>query len=167
MARVKSIIIWLVDVRSLILYFALFNFILIWRWDASITFACVVCPWFHPWSYSNEPTLLLFAAVSARMNRWWGSVVALVLTGYLVGYFLSLLSRIDAWQGLRNDWKLIRADYPFIVGSWDSQYAFALVIFCCSGFFITRDILRWHALRRAADNKSLDRSHGKRVSHQA
>jgi hypothetical protein len=50
--------------------------------------------------------------------------------------------------------------YPYIVGSWDSQYLFALIILCCSIFYLTRSILRRNALRRAAYNNSLDRSGG-------
>ena len=156
--RLKAIILYLVNIRSLILYFALFNLILVWRWDASITFACVVCPWFHPWSYWNEPTILLVAALFLRLNRWWGNATAFALTGYLIGSFVYLLSRIDdPVAGLRGDWRLIRTDYPYIVGSWDSQYVFAVIIFCCSIFFLTRSILRRSALRRSADNSGIQR----------
>jgi hypothetical protein len=47
-----------------------------------------------------------------------------------------------------------------IFGSWDSQYLFVLIILCCSIFYLARAILRRHALRRTADNKSLDASGG-------
>jgi len=108
----------------------------------------LVPPWYCPWSYTNEPSTLLIAAIFLRANRWWGTIVALILGGYLIGYFLHLLSVIyDPWEGLRNDWKIIRVNYPYMVGSWDSQYIFALIIFCCSGFFLTRGILRWRASR--------------------
>ena len=159
--RLKAILFYLVDIRSIILVFAAFNFILVWRWDKSITFACVVCPWFHPWSYANEPTILLIAAVFLRVNRWWGNTTAIILTGYLTGSFVYLLSRVeDPVAGLRGDWRLIRTDYPYIVGSWDSQYVFALIVFCCSIFYLARTILRWNSSRRTADNKSLDASGG-------
>ena len=156
---VKAILLYLVDPRSIILAFAVFNFILAWRMDAQITFACVACPWYHPWSYFNEPTILLVASLFLRSNRWWGATVALFLSGYLVGYFVHILLIIDEpVTALRNDWKLTLKDYPYIVGSGDSQYLFALIILCCSTFYLTRAILRWNASRRAADNKSLDRS---------
>jgi hypothetical protein len=133
--RLKAILFYLVDVRSIILAFAVFNFILVWRWDAQITFACVVCPWYHPWSYLNEPTILLVAALFLRFNQWWGNTTAFVLAGYLIGSFIYLLWRIeDPVAGLRGDWRLIRMHYPYIVGSWDSQYLFALIILCCSIF---------------------------------
>ena len=66
----------------------------------------------------------------------------------------------DPVAGLRGDWRLIRMDYPYIVGSWDSQYLVALIILCCSVSYLTRAILRRHTLHRTADNKSLDASGG-------
>ena len=163
--RLKIILLYLVDIRSIILVIAVFNFILIWMWDRNIGgTACVVCPWFHPWTYSNEPTVLLVAAVFLRVNRWWGNTISFALAGYLVGSFLYLLLRMeDPVAGLRGDWRLIRMDYPYFVGSWDSQYLLALIILCCSNFYLARAILRRHALHRTAD-KSLDREPRKRVS---
>jgi hypothetical protein len=159
--NLKAILFYLVDVRSIILAFAVFNFILVWRWDAQITFACVVCPWYHPWSYLNEPTILLVAGLFLRLNQSWGNTTALVLVGYLIGSFIYLLWRIeDPVAGLRGDWRLISMDYPYIVGSWDSQYLFALIILFCSIFYLSRTILRRNALHRTADNNSLDASGG-------
>src|SRR5436309_3083284 len=78
--RLKIILLYLVDIRSIILAFAVFNFILIWMWDRNIGgIGCVVCPWFHPWTYSNEPTVLLVAAVFLRVNRWWGNTISFAL----------------------------------------------------------------------------------------
>ncbi|HXM36114.1 MAG TPA: hypothetical protein VN920_13060 [Pyrinomonadaceae bacterium] len=83
--------------------------------------------------------------------------MALVLAGYLLGLFIYLLSRIeDPVAGLRGDWRLIRMDYPYIVGSWDSQYLFALIVLCCSIFYLARAILRRNAFHRAADNNPLE-----------
>ena len=164
--RLKSILLTVIDLRSFLVAFAIFNFVLVWRDAQHCMGGALVPPWYCPWSYANEPTILLAAAVVLRTNRWWANIAALILSGYLIGYFIHLLSIIaDPWNGLRTDWKLMGVEYPYIVGSWDSQYIFALIVFCCSGFFVTRGILRWRALRRAAPNKSLDRSHGKRLSH--
>jgi hypothetical protein len=159
--RVKATVLYLIDARSIILAFALFNFILVQTWDREITLACVACPWYHPWSYLNEPSILLVAALLLRVSRWWGNTAAFVLTGYLIGSFIYLLSRIeDPVAGLRGDWRLIRSEYPYIVGSWDSQYLFALIILACSVSYLARAILRRNALRHTADNNSLDRSGG-------
>jgi hypothetical protein len=148
--RLKTALVYLVDIRSIILFFALFNFVLIWRWDASITFACVACPWFHPWSYLNDPTLLLAASIFVRLNRWWGSMIALVLAAMVIGYVVHLFSLGDGvMAGLRADWKIIRMLYPYFVGSWDSQFVFALIILCFSAFCLSRDILRRNAVPRS------------------
>ena len=113
---------------------------------------------FTHWTYSNEPTVLLVAAVFLRVNRWWGNTISFALAGYLVGSFLYLLLQMeDPVAGLRGDWRLIRMDYPYIVGSWDSQYLVALIILCCSVSYLTRAILRRHTLHRTADNKTLGR----------
>jgi hypothetical protein len=173
--RLKTSLLFVVDPRSLILAFAVFNFVHVWRLASNACCCGVVNPWFCSWNYTNEPTrytneptTLLVAALFLRANRWWGNIVSLVLSGYLLGYFLHILIVIyPPWDALRTSWQLMRHDYPYIVRSWESQYMLALVIFCVSAFFLIRGILRWNALRRAADNKSLDRSHGKRVSHQA
>ena len=150
--RFKAIILFLIDPRSLILAFALFNFILIWTeaWDLAYGgIACVACPWYDPWSWLNEPTLLLFSAFCLRLNRMWGYAIAIILSGYLVGYFILLIFRFGM-APLRADWLVIRMDYPYIVGSWDSQYFFALIILCCSMFYLARAILRANSLRRTA-----------------
>jgi hypothetical protein len=145
----KKISVALLDPRSIILGFALFNFILVWLWARHLALsgiACVMCPWYDEWSYLNEPSILLAAALFLRLNRWWGNIVALILSSYLIGYFVYLLSRMsDPLEGLRNDWRIIRSDYPYFVGSWDSQYLFALIILCCSIFYLARTILRRNA----------------------
>jgi len=158
-SRFKSVLLFLFDPRSLICAFALFNFLLIWtkaREGGGI--ACVVCPWYYPWSWVNEPTLLLLASLFLRLKRTWGYVLTLLLSGYLVGYFVRLY--IITQATLLDEWRYLRKFDPYIVGSWDSQYLFALIILCCSIFYLTRSILRRNALRRTADNKSLDASGG-------
>src|SRR5262245_58430864 len=111
--RLKSIIFYLVEIRSLIVYFALFNFILIWRWDASITFACVVCPWYHPWSYWNEPTVLLVAEVFQRFDYWWANAIAMAFATYVIGWAVYLFSIIENPMAGFADWKIIRMWYPY------------------------------------------------------
>lgn len=131
--RVSPILSYLGNLRSILLAFAIFNFIITWMMDAEIHFACAACPWFHPWSYLNEPTILLVSALFLSTNRWWGNTIALFLSGYLIGHFIHILLIIDdPVMALRYDWKVIRMDYPYLVGSWDSQYLFALIVFCYS-----------------------------------
>lgn len=138
--RASAILRYLVDLRSILLAFAVFNFIITWLMDAAIHFACVVCPWYHPWSYLNEPTILLVSSLFLRANRWWGNTIALLLSGYLICYFLHILLMIDdPVTALSYDWKVIQMDYPYLVGSWDSQYLFALIVFCYSALSLKRN----------------------------
>jgi hypothetical protein len=140
--RASAILGYLGNLRSILLAFAIFNFIITWMMDAEIHFTCAACPWFHPWSYLNEPTILLVSALFLSTNRWWGNTIALFLSGYLIGHFVHILLIIDdPVMALRYDWKVIRMDYPYLVGSWDSQYLFALIVFCYSALSLKRNFL--------------------------
>ena len=133
---------YLVDPKSILLGFAIFNFSTAWVMDSRIHFTCAACPWYHPWSYLNEPTILLVAALFLRANRWWTNTVALLFSSYLIGYFVRLLLSLDdPIMALSYDLKLIRMYYPYIVGSWDSQYLFALIVFCYSALSLKRNFL--------------------------
>jgi hypothetical protein len=101
---------------------------------------------------------LLIAATVLRLSKVWAYVVTLTLTGYMIGRFvyLVLVSNVTLLQ----EWKYLRKYEPYIVGSWDSQYLFGLVIFCFAGFYLVHDIYRTNALRRTADNNSLQVSAG-------
>ena len=138
--RAGAIVRYLTDLRSILLSFAIFNFIITWMMDAEIHFTCAACPWFHPWSYLNEPTILLVSALFLRANRWWGNTIALLLSGYLISYFVHILLILDdPLTALSYDWKIIRRYYPYLVGSWDSQYLFALIVFCYSALSLTKN----------------------------
>jgi hypothetical protein len=152
--RLKRVLLSLVDPRSLVLAFALFNFVHLWHL-ASNGGGGVVPPWYFPWRYFNEPTLLLAAAVFLRINRIWASCVSCVLSGYLVGYFVWLFAIYpqSISVAFHYEWLSLKQD-PFI-DSWDGQYLFALIILCCSMFYLVRATLRRSALRRTADNKAL------------
>ena len=122
---------YLLDFRSILLGFAIFNFTTIWIMDSWITFACIVCPWYYPWSYLNEPTILLVACLFLRANRWWTNTAALLLTLHLIGYYVYLFSLFE--EPVRvfiHSLKLLPMFYPYFVTSWESQYLLALIVFC-------------------------------------
>ena len=122
---------YLLDIRSILVGFAIFNFTTVWIMDAEIHFTCAACPWYHPWSYLNEPTILLAACLFLRVNRWWGNTVALLLTLYLIGYFVHLfLLFADPVSVFILSLKRLPMFYPYIVTSWESQYLLALILFC-------------------------------------
>ena len=138
--RASAILRYLVDLRSILLAFAIFNFTIVWMMDAEIHFTCAACPWYHPWSYLNEPTILLVSSLFLRANRWWGNTIALLLSGYLLCYFVHILLMIDdPLTALGYDWKIIRLYYPYLVGSGDSKYLFALIFFCYSALSLQKN----------------------------
>ena len=140
--RAGAIVRYLTDLRSILLSFAIFNFIITWMMDAEIDFTCAACSWFHPWSYLNEPTILLAASLFLSANRWWGNTVAFLVSGYVIGYVIHIFLMIDEpLTALGYDWKVIRMDHPYLVGSWDSQYLFALIVFCYSALSLKRNFL--------------------------
>jgi len=140
--RTKTLVLWLVDPRSIILAFALFNFIFIWlkaRDIAASGIACVVCPWYYPWDYFNEPSLLVIATIFLRFNRMLAYLVALLLSGYVVGYAVRLF--LASSVTLLQEWRFLRKYEPYSLGSWDSQIIFGAIVFLCSFFYLTRAIL--------------------------
>jgi hypothetical protein len=162
--RLKTLLLFLIEPRSIILLVALFNFIVIWsvaKQRAMLGITCAACPWYFPWYWDNEPTQLLIAAILLRLNRFLGSVIALLITGHLlgiVGYYFAVHP-----DSFHYHWLFLRtaASEPFHVLSWHGQYLFALIILCYSICYLTRTILRRKVLQRMADNKSLDRSAGR------
>jgi hypothetical protein len=153
--RLKKVLLFVVDPRSLILALAVFNLVHVWLLASNASGGAMVPPWYFPWGYFNEPTLLLAAAVFLRINRIWANCVSCVLSGYLLGYFVWLFAIYP--EGIRvalhYEWLSLKQQ-PFI-DSWDSQYLFALIMFCCSLLYLARATLRRNALRRTADNKAL------------
>jgi hypothetical protein len=154
--KVKAVILLLLDPRSLILALSIVNYIVVWHEASNVSRGGVVQPWYFPWSHFNEPTLLLVAAFFLRLNRGWASGVSCILSAYLLGYVIWLFAVYpDGFMGaLRYQWTYFQKYEPF-VGSWESQYLFATVIFSCGIFYLTRGIVRRKALRRTADNKAL------------
>ncbi len=147
--RFKRTLVTLLEPRPIIFGFALFNFILIWIQARNLAIsgiACVVCPWYHPWSYGNEPTLLLVAAVLLILKRFSSNAGALTLCSYLLACVLYLFRITNG--ALVQEWRYLRRFTPYVVGSWHSQYVFALIILCFATFYLARDILPTNGLRR-------------------
>lgn len=126
---------------------------------------CTACPWYFPWYWVNEPSQLLIAAIFLRLSRFFGSVIALLITGHLLGNAGDYLAvQPDSFH---YHWLFLRTatSEPFHALSWYGQYLFALFIFGCSISYQTRTILRRIMFGRSADNKSLDRSGGQQILH--
>jgi|SRR6185295_12816206 len=153
--RFRNALVHLLALKTIILGFALFNFILIWieaRRLATGGIACLVCPWYDPWSYTNEPSILLLAAAFLWMSRRWSYLVALGLSGYLCAYAIRLF--LISGASLKAEWAYLQEFEPYLIGSWDSQFILAFVISCFSAFYLAREV-RNEVSRRSVANKAL------------
>jgi hypothetical protein len=115
----------------------------------------MVPPWYFPWEYFNEPTLLLAAAVFLRIGRTWANCVSCILSGYLIGYFVWLFAIYPGGIRLALYYEWLSLEQGAFIDSWDFQYLFALIILCGSIFYLMRATLHRNFLLRPADNKAL------------
>ena len=140
---------WL-QVRAVIFGLAVSNFALVWTIDQRMGgIAALVDPWYHPWSYFNEPSRLLVAASLLAMGRTWSDLAAVSLSADMVIRFVYLFAMWNgSWQ-----WSFLSKYEPFFVGSYESQYLLALVILCVGVFYLmvgtlsSRHFLRWFSVR--------------------
>jgi len=131
----------LIEPRSILFGLAVFNFMLIWveaRNQAMSGIVGVVSPWYYPWSYVNEPTRLLLAAAFLLLAKLWSNIAAVVLAGYMVAYFVYLV--IVSNVTLAQEWRYLRQFEPYLVGSFDSQYVFALILFSFGVYYSWRQL---------------------------
>jgi len=135
--RSSYILRYLVDLRSILLALAIFDFIVIWIKSADIPLTCTVLPWYQVWSYLIGPTLLLVSSLFLITNRWWGNALALFSSGCLISYFVHLLLIEDLVTD-RFDWILFWIDHPYLIGF---QYLFALIVFCFSALSLKKAFL--------------------------
>jgi len=136
--RVNAILSYLVDLRSILLAFAIFDFIVIWIISAEIRVTCTVRPWYQPWSYLIGPAVLLVSSLFLCTNRWWGNTVALLTTGCFVGNFIQVLLTDDPVTTMRYDWIVFGIDHPYLVGC---QYVFGLIVFAYSALSLKRNFV--------------------------
>ena len=85
-------------------------------------------PWYHPWNYLNEPTLLVFTASLLLIDRICSYLLAIGISGYIA---LPFVTNDNAW--LMD---------PHFVGSYESQILLALTILGLGLYCLSRSILR-------------------------
>lgn len=134
--------------RSAVLIVALYNFLLIYRIASNWSLDCMICPWYTEWSFSNNPSLILMAAIALRLGRRTGSFLALVASGVVVirGLGLNLeLMRHGEWL---ESWGHLASFQmnPFL--SLHTQYLFGLFIFIMS-VSMARKALRYAGIQQA------------------
>ena len=132
--RARVILRYLVDLRSILLAFAVFNFTTTWMMDRE-TRMCTIGPYPTWSSYLIEPTILLSSSLFLSTNRRWGNMVALLVSGYmLVAYVRVSLINNDPVTAL-SDWT--HSD----VLHQSKQFLFALIFFCYSALSLTKNFL--------------------------
>ena len=141
----KAIVRDYLQIRSMVFGVAVFNFALVWTLDKQMGgIGALVDPWYHPWSYLNEPSRLLVAALFLLPGRAWGYLASVGITGYLIIRFAYLFA---TWNGpWLQEWVFLRKYEPYLVGSYESQFLIGLIVLCSAIFCLTRNIL----LRRRA-----------------
>ena len=135
--------------KTIILALALYNFLVVWveakKWGSNLI--CYICPWYDPWSFTNEPTRLLLAACGLCLSMRWGYLAACVLSGFTlfegIYLYVNLVHDgilIESWAGM---WRY--GMNPLL--SLHAQYMLAGFIFMYAAVCLGKDIMRRSPLR--------------------
>jgi len=130
---------WL-QLKSITFGLGVFNFALVWTLDARMDgIAALVDPWYHPWTYFNEPTRLLLASSLLLVDRIWSYLAAIGISGYIVVRFVYLFA---VWEGTWfQEWEYLRTYEPYFVGSYESQVLLALMVLLIGLHDLARTLL--------------------------
>jgi hypothetical protein len=142
--KAQAVLLALLAPKSIVLGLALCNFIIIWMragsWGESGPI-CYLCPWYYPWSFTNEPTRLLLAACGLRLSMKWSYLAAIGLSGF------TLFEGASWYSNLWHDG--LRFESGIWLGKLDihTQYLLASIIFvyaagCLSKSVFGRDSAR-------------------------
>jgi hypothetical protein len=146
--KLKILVEPLLKHRFLIFCFAVYNFISLWRLSqkASVSSIQPLVPhWYDPWSYSNEPTILLLASGLFLLNKKRGDLAAAILSGYIFFQGLYIINFRIGWADWFNStiqgWCLF-LEPGFVLVIWDFQIVFSLIVFSISVFCLFQRKLR-------------------------
>jgi hypothetical protein len=70
--------------------------------------------------------------------KLWSNIVALLLAGYMVAHFVYLV--MFSSVTFAQEWRYLRQFEPYLVGSFDSQYLFALILFSFGVYYSCRQM---------------------------
>ena len=145
--KIKSLIIY--SPKIILFCFALYNFASLW-FEASRGPSGLVSPWYKDWSYYNEPSLLLYAAIFLLFKNRFSNLISSVLSGSVIAYGVYLISRFSGWlewfKWLPKHWKFIRELEFDILKEWEIQLILATFIFGFSIFYFIREKSRGRLL---------------------
>jgi hypothetical protein len=92
--RIKSTLTYLLKPRAIILGVTLFNYLVNRIWWERLMASCQPLPC-YPGDHTpaiGDPLKLLFIAFLLVLDRWWGNLIALLVSGWLIyGYGYSML----------------------------------------------------------------------------
>lgn len=133
--RASPILRYLVDLRPILLAFAIFNFTTTWMTaGVSRDRMCTLGPYPNWLSYLIEPTMLLIASLFPSMNRRWGNAIALLVSGFLLVADIRLRLNYNPLTSL-EDWTHSEILYL------NKQLFFTLIVFSYSTFSLTKNFL--------------------------
>jgi hypothetical protein len=132
--RASAILRYLVDLRSILLGFAIFNLTTDWLMDRDKRM-CTLGPYPTRLAYLIEPTILLVSSLFLSGNRRWGNAVALLISGYLLGCFVRFLLINNNPVTAPSDWT--HSDVLHL----SRQFFFALILFSYSAFSLSKNFL--------------------------
>ena len=103
---------------------------------------CVVCAWYWDWAITNPPSLLLVAAICLLFRGWKGSLIALLISGYVVADGIKWLSnRSDLARGIASRIEAISQNE--VLPLWqapDWQYVLAGIFFAIALSYFIRNV---------------------------
>jgi|SRR5215204_1320943 len=134
--RASAILRYSLDLRSILLGFAIFNLTTAWLMDMDREIRmCTLGPYPTRLAYLIEPTILLISSLFLSMNRRWGNVVALLISGcLLIAYGRFLLINNDPVTALEY-WTHSK------VLHLSRQILFALIVFSYSALSLKKNFL--------------------------
>ena len=143
-AQKPGLLRYLVDVRSILLGWAIFTFTAAYMMYSQVSsFTCGLCLGYDASDYLREPAILLVAAIFLRTNRWWGNTIALLSSGFIIGYFAYVLLISDnPALALIGSCRFTRPGYLNILDSLENYYPFALIVFSFSAISLHRDLFK-------------------------
>jgi hypothetical protein len=122
--------------ESLILGVAVCNFVVVWV-ISPLECMGYICPWYFPWSFTNEPTRLLAASCLLRTGRTWGYSAAIALCGFILLESLPLYANDYAHGILLENLSQMWYGIPFL--SLHAQNLLAATILVYSAVCWVRD----------------------------
>ena len=146
--KAKTILFALLTPKTIILGLALYNFIVVWmevrKWGGGLN--CYLCPWFYPWSFTNEPTRLLLAACGSCLGMRWSYLAAIGLSGFTLFQGISFSASLFHDGMLLESWMGIWQYHSNLMLSLHVQYILASIIFVYAVVCFGKSIFRRNSL---------------------